>query len=71
MSSPRLLAAVILSGLIGFPPAWAQSYPSKPVRIILPYPPGGAGDTLLRPIASGMSEGLKANVFVDSRAVLR
>ena len=67
MSFLRLIAAVVLSGLIGYPLASAQSYRSKPVRIILPYPPGGSSDPLVRAIAMKMGEGLKMNFIVDNR----
>ena len=59
MRFPRLLAPVVLSGLIGFPLTSAQSYPSRPVRIINPYPAGGGMDFLLRLIAQKMGESLK------------
>lgn len=47
--------------------AWAQAFPSKPVRMIVPYPPGGGADTLGRPLAQKMSEGLGQQVIVDNR----
>ena len=67
MRNLQLLAAAILSGMIGFPLASAQSYPAKPVRIINPYPAGGGADSLLRPIAQRMTESLKATFVVDNR----
>ncbi len=51
MDVVRLMVAIALSALIGAP-AFAQSYPSKPVRIVNPYPAGGAADSLLRPSAN-------------------
>ncbi len=64
---PCLIAAAVLSGLIGFPPASAQSYPSRPVRIINPYPAGGGMDFLLRLIAQKMGDSLKGAFFVENR----
>ena len=61
---PRLLALVLL---VAAPWAFAQTYPSKPVRIILPYPPGGSSDPLVRAIAQKMSEGFKMQFIVDNR----
>jgi tripartite-type tricarboxylate transporter receptor subunit TctC len=47
-------------------PAQAQ-YPSKPLRFILPFPPGGGTDTLARAIGNRLSEGLGQQVVVDNR----
>jgi tripartite-type tricarboxylate transporter receptor subunit TctC len=45
----------------------AASFPSKPIRLILPYPPGGGSDTIARPLAQRLSENLKQQVVVDNR----
>ena len=42
-------------------------FPSKPIRLIVPYPPGGGSDTIARPLAQRMSESLKQQVIVDNR----
>ncbi len=47
--------------------ALAQSYPSKPVRLIVPYAPGGGTDTLVRAIGQKLSETLGQQVIVDNR----
>ena len=48
--------------------ALAQSpFPSKPVRIIVPFPPGGAVDPLVRALANGMTERLAQPVIVENR----
>ena len=47
--------------------AFAQSYPSKPVRVILPYPPGGSSDPLVRAMAQRLSDAFKINFVVDNR----
>lgn len=48
--------------------AVAQSYPTKPIRIIVPLAPGGGGDVITRVIGQKISEGLKQAVVVENRA---
>ena len=47
--------------------AQAQSYPSKPVRLIIPFPPGGSNDVVGRVIATQLAERLGQSVIVDNR----
>jgi tripartite-type tricarboxylate transporter receptor subunit TctC len=50
------------------PHAASQEYPIKPIRIVVPVPPGGANDTLTRIIAPKLSESLRQSVIVENRA---
>jgi tripartite-type tricarboxylate transporter receptor subunit TctC len=59
-----LLAAPLLAPLF----TWAQAYPAKPVRLIVPYPPGGSTDLLGRTVAAKMTESWGQQVIVDNRA---
>ncbi|HJT62900.1 MAG TPA: tripartite tricarboxylate transporter substrate binding protein [Burkholderiales bacterium] len=58
----KLLAALLAVPLL----AHAQAYPTKPVRIVLPFGPGGVADITTRTIAPRMSEGLGQQVVVEN-----
>lgn len=64
---PVLLCAVALAGLAAGG-AWAQVYPYKPVRMIVPYAAGGGVDIMARLVAPRLSDALGQQVVVDNRA---
>ena len=64
-----LACALALAGLATLPStALAQSYPSRPVRMIIPFPPGGTLDTVGRQLAQKLSEQLGQPFVVENRA---
>lgn len=65
VSVSAALALTALSAVL--PVCFAQAYPSKPVRIIAPYPPGGGADTAARIIGQALSESLKQQFIIDNR----
>jgi len=65
----RLISLTALATVLGAVPALhAQQYPSKPIRIIIPFRPGDSLDTMSRLIAPALMERLGQNVVVDNRA---
>jgi len=59
--SALLLAATAVGG------AHAQTWPAKPIRFVVPYPPGGSNDVLTRITAQAMSPGLGQQIVIDNR----
>jgi tripartite-type tricarboxylate transporter receptor subunit TctC len=59
----KLLALLALAATS----ALAQTYPTKPIHLIVPFPPGGASDLTARTIGQKMSEGLGQPVIIDNK----
>jgi tripartite-type tricarboxylate transporter receptor subunit TctC len=65
VSLPLVTAAFVLA-MTAF--AAAQDYPTKPIRMIIPFPPGGGSDVTGRVVATALGERLGKQVIVDNRA---
>ena len=63
----RTLVCIALACCATLQVAWAQTYPTKPVRLISPYPPGGGTDATARIIAQALGDQMAQQVIVDSR----
>ncbi|MFM7049450.1 MAG: Bug family tripartite tricarboxylate transporter substrate binding protein, partial [Polynucleobacter sp.] len=46
---------------------FAQSYPNKPIKLIVPFPPGGPTDIVARPLAQMLGESMKQSVIVENK----
>jgi len=64
----RYLPAAVLAVLCGSMPVLSQTFPSRPMHFIVPFPPGGNADVGARVIADKMSQGLGQPVLVENRA---
>jgi tripartite-type tricarboxylate transporter receptor subunit TctC len=63
-----LAASALAAAAVAPAPAQAQeAYPSKPITIVVPYPPGGSNDVFARSIARELGDALKQAVIVDNR----
>ena len=66
----RCLAACVLAAALGITPlpARADDYPSRPITIIVPFPPGGSSDIVMRLVAHKVSESTKQTIIIENRA---
>lgn len=63
----RLASALFVSVVMAWGSATAAEFPTKPITVIVPYPPGGVTDLVGRIVASGLQERLDTTVVVENR----
>lgn len=68
MPAISILATIALLAVFAVSPAAAQSWPQRPVRLIVGYAPGSGGDTLARITADRLSEQMKVSFVAENRA---
>jgi tripartite-type tricarboxylate transporter receptor subunit TctC len=66
-SLPRLAALAAALAFAATSAAAQQAYPAKPIRIIVPFPPGGSADLVARTVGQKLSENTKQPVIVENR----
>ena len=60
-----LLVSLVLAGIAS---AQTDNYPSRTITLLVPFPPGGSADTVIRPVAQKVAERLKQTIIIDNRA---
>jgi tripartite-type tricarboxylate transporter receptor subunit TctC len=68
MSSNRRRFNLALAATLAAPATWAQEWPAEPIRIIVPYPPGGFTDVTARLIGQKLQERLGQTVVIENKA---
>ncbi|MBM3341292.1 MAG: tripartite tricarboxylate transporter substrate binding protein [Betaproteobacteria bacterium] len=68
MNRISLFAAALAGVLCAAGAAWSQPYPSKPVRVIVPFPPGGANDIVARIALPKVSEQMGQQFIIENRS---
>jgi tripartite-type tricarboxylate transporter receptor subunit TctC len=63
-----MLSALGLAAVLAAGPAWAQSYPAKPITMIVPFAAGGPTDVIARIVADSMSKTLGQQIVVENVA---
>ncbi|MEA2983398.1 MAG: hypothetical protein QOF09_5221 [Alphaproteobacteria bacterium] len=61
-------AALALVAAVPIASAQTDSYPSRPITLLVPFPPGGGADVVIRPVAAKVADALKQPIVIDNRS---
>jgi tripartite-type tricarboxylate transporter receptor subunit TctC len=67
MANRRTLTLAASALLLALNAARADDYPSRAITILVPFPPGGSADTVIRPVAQKVADNMKATFVIDNR----
>ena len=70
LTKRTLLALTIAPGFVAFAPAAvpAQTYPNRPIKLVVPFPAGGANDTIARLVAQHLASSLAQPIIIENQA---
>ena len=61
------LLAIVAAALLAWTASAQEAYPAKPIRLIVPFPPGAGTDTVARYVAQKLGESMKATIVIDNK----
>jgi tripartite-type tricarboxylate transporter receptor subunit TctC len=64
----RTVISALIAGLLFPATGWAQSYPTKPIKLIVPFPAGGPADLFARVLGNGLGAELGQQIIIENRA---
>ena len=62
-----MLSSAIACAILGATNSWAQAWPNKPIRMVVPLAPGGGTDIASRVVANYLSEALGQQVIIENK----
>jgi len=63
----KKIVFILIAFILAIPLSFAQEYPTKPIKIVIPFPPGGGADVLMRPLSKRLSELLGQTIVLDNK----